>query len=229
MIEIKLKTKIEVIIAILNRLNPSSSSIKTNNQPNASDKPVQPKTSMLSSLGSSAYGAYKSMGNMATDVYNSGSKFFLANDHKKKILNALTVINNLLTIYNSQFDWTIRANEHFFKYIRVAVKKDAKSDTGAKADKDAKAVKDEEKKPIMDIIWDEILTSNEFKAYMIQEEPLVPVKAPLQSSKKGGGKNILRRKSKIKRRNMMHRKSKINRRNTVKRQRRTRYVSPYLQ
>ena len=38
-------------------------------------------------------------------------RFFFSKNHKNNILDSLTIINGYFTIYNSQFDWSIRYYE----------------------------------------------------------------------------------------------------------------------
>ena len=83
-------------------------------------------------------------------------RFFFSKHHKTQIINALTVINGLFTIYNSQFDWTIRYYENLiFKYYSK------NPDNGKSADE------------ILEEIWNSIESSKEFQDYLFQNEETI--------------------------------------------------------
>lgn len=83
-------------------------------------------------------------------------RFFFSKHHKTQIINALTVINGLFTIYNSQFDWTIRYYENLiFKYYSK------NPDNGKSADE------------ILEEIWNNIESSKEFQDYLFQNEDTI--------------------------------------------------------
>ena len=83
-------------------------------------------------------------------------RFFFSKHHKTQIINALTVINGLFTIYNSQFDWTIRYYENLiFKYYSK------NPDNGKSPDE------------ILEEIWNNIESSKEFQDYLFQNEDTI--------------------------------------------------------
>ena len=87
-----------------------------------------------------------------------GERFFFSKHHKTQIINALTVINGFFTIYNSQFDWTIRYYENLiFKYY-------------SKNPLDGKSADE-----ILEEIWNSIETSKEFQDYLFQNEQTIDV------------------------------------------------------
>ena len=87
-----------------------------------------------------------------------GERFFFSKHYKTQIINALTVINGFFTIYNSQFDWTIRYYENLiFKYY-------------SKNPLDGKSADE-----ILEEIWNSIETSKEFQDYLFQNEETIDV------------------------------------------------------
>jgi hypothetical protein len=85
-----------------------------------------------------------------------GERFFFSKHHKTQIINALTVINGLFTIYNSQFDWSIRYYENLiFKYY-------SKNQVDGKSGEE-----------ILEEIWNDIETSKEFQDYLFQNEDTI--------------------------------------------------------
>lgn len=87
-----------------------------------------------------------------------GERFFFSKHHKTNIINALTVINGLFTIYNSQFDWSIRYYENLiFKYH-------SKNPVDEKRGED-----------ILEEIWTSIESSKEFQDYLFQNEETIDV------------------------------------------------------
>ena len=85
-------------------------------------------------------------------------RFFFSKHHKTNIINTLSVINGLFTIYNSQFDWTIRYYENLiFKYY-------------SKNPLDGKGGDE-----ILEEIWNGIETSKEFQDYLFQNEDTIDV------------------------------------------------------
>ena len=87
-----------------------------------------------------------------------GGRFFFSKHHKTQIINALTIINGLFTIYNSQFDWSMRYYENLiFKYYS----KNPVNGKGA----------DE----ILEEIWNNIESSKEFQDYLFQNEETITV------------------------------------------------------
>ena len=70
-------------------------------------------------------------------------RFFFSEGHAKNILRELTIINSLFIFYNSQFDWVVGYYERKLK--------NAKDTTG---------------KPLLEIIWNQIENSEEFKEYL---------------------------------------------------------------
>lgn len=85
-------------------------------------------------------------------------RFFFSKHHKTNIINTLSVINGLFTIYNSQFDWTIRYYENLiFKYY-------------SKNPLDGKGGDE-----ILEEIWNGIETSKEFQDYLFQNEDTIDI------------------------------------------------------
>jgi hypothetical protein len=83
-------------------------------------------------------------------------RFFFSKHHKTNIINSLTVINGFFTIYNSQFDWSIRYYENLiFKYYSK------NPDNGKSADE------------ILEEIWNSIESSKEFQDYLFQNEETI--------------------------------------------------------
>jgi hypothetical protein len=115
-IEIRLQAKIKVINIILEEIDAGFIKQKSNEQVTDTGN----KSSMYSRLNSAVSGINSAVSGIKTMVKKS-SKFFLANDYQKKIHSALNVINNLLIVYNSQFDWVVRVNERLLQNVTIPV------------------------------------------------------------------------------------------------------------
>ena len=76
-------------------------------------------------------------------------RFFFSKQLKNDILNELTVVNGLFTIYNSQFDWSLR----YYESIILKYSKNGKD--------------------ILEKIWSSIESTDEYKNYLFQNEESV--------------------------------------------------------
>jgi len=112
-IEIRLQAKIKVINIILEDIDAGFIKQKSNEQVTDTGN-TSYIYNKLSSAASSTVSGIKTM-------VKRSSKFFLANDYQKKIHSALNVINNLLIVYNSQFDWVVRVNERLLQNVTIPV------------------------------------------------------------------------------------------------------------
>ena len=83
-------------------------------------------------------------------------RFFFSKNHKNNILDSLTIINGYFTIYNSQFDWSIRY------YERLILKKYKNKKIDGKSGDE-----------ILEEIWTKIEGSQEFKDYIFQNEETI--------------------------------------------------------
>jgi hypothetical protein len=156
-------------------------------------------------------------------------KFFIPNDYKRRILNALNIINNLLIVYNSQFDWVIRANERFLKDITIPISKIATTKNANEQNNTSVPVSNIPNKcvngniEILELIWNAIESSAEFKSYLIHEDDTNAGTFQLTANKRGGKKTKRRNRKSNKQYTKLNRrwntnghKKKMKRRNTMK-------------
>ena len=209
-IEIKIKAKISIINLILEEID--SGFIKK--APEQSSAPV------------SYFNSLKIKG---TNLLKRSYKFFIPNDYKRRILNALNIINNLLIVYNSQFDWVIRANERFLKDITIPISKIITTKNDNKQNNTIVPVSNIPDKcvngniEILELIWNAIESSAEFKSYLIHEDDTNAVTSPSTAIKSGGKKTKRRNRKSNKQYTKLNRrwntnghKKKMKRRNTMK-------------
>ena len=76
-------------------------------------------------------------------------RFFFSKQLKNDVLNELTIVNGLFTIYNSQFDWSLR----YYENIILKYSKNGKE--------------------VLEQIWSNIETTDEYKNYLFQNEESV--------------------------------------------------------
>lgn len=127
------------------------------------------------------------------------SKFFLANDYQRRIFSALNVINNLLIVYNSQFDWVVRVNERLIENIKIPVSSIENTISYTEPSNSENENNNEDTEFILEAIWNEIELSIEFRNYLLHED---------NPTKKAGGKKTYRKKLHTKSRNTTHSKNK---------------------
>jgi len=77
------------------------------------------------------------------------NRFFFSKQLKNDVLNELTIVNGLFTIYNSQFDWSLR----YYENIILKYSKNGKE--------------------VLEQIWSNIETTDEYKNYLFQNEESV--------------------------------------------------------
>jgi hypothetical protein len=77
-------------------------------------------------------------------IFKRATRFFFSTYHMTNILRELTIINSLFIFYNSQFDWILGNYERKLKNV----------------------IDNDNKTSILDTIWEEIESSQEFKEYL---------------------------------------------------------------
>lgn len=129
-------------------------------QPNSANKIQQQiieKLDILKILLQKIDGKTKNTNKFSLDsLKERADRFFFSKNHKNNILDSLTVINAYFTIYNSQFDWSIRY------YERLILKKYKNNKIDGKSGDE-----------ILEEIWTKIEGSQEFKDYIFQNEETI--------------------------------------------------------
>jgi len=150
-IEAKVSSKVQNIMETMKRLLPEAA--PTN---------ADPKRSMIGKIANFT----KRQFSKVSAFYN---RFGMASFYKAQILKNLNIVNNLLIIYNSQFEW---AQSSFIMRIKDKTIKDQK---------------------LLDLIWTRVEGSQEFKDYLWHDDG--PAVQQGGRTRKGGRRSNNRRKT----------------------------------
>lgn len=150
-IEAKVSSKVQNILETMKRLLPE-----------AAPTSAEPKRSMIGKIVNFT----KRQFSKVSAFYN---RFGMASFYKAQILKNLNIVNNLLIIYNSQFEW---AQSSFIMRIKD------------------KAIKDQK---LLDLIWTRVENAPEFKEYLWHDDG--PAVQQGGRTRKGGRRANNRRKT----------------------------------